>query len=712
MAGGRLYEFGPFRLDPSRRILYRAGRPIPLTSKALETLLYLVENHGRAISKEELIKAVWPDTFVEEGNLTQNISTLRKTLGESSTEHAYIETIPKVGYRFVAGVAECAQTRWLAWRHAGLAALFGLVVVAAALWLFFSRTPSMAPSLLAVPLTSYPGEEWMPSFSPDANQVAFAWNGADRHNFDIYAKLVGTDQPLRLTSNAAEDLYPAWSPDGRHIAFARSLRPKSEMVPLYPRARGGPWEIFLVPAIGGPERKLADIADLGLVFPRRLLAWSPAGDFLVLTDRATPDERPSLFRISVSTGEKSRLTNPGTGNGDYDSAVSPDGRTLVFCRSHSFRSDLYLLPVGPDLTPRGEPRLLPADHRVALSPAWTPDSLEIVFASGQELSGGFPLFRMSVAGTAPPRGLEFAGDRNDFPAISRSGQLAWARLSWQQSIWTVALPGPSGKGTPPRPFLASTGINGNPQFSPDGRRVSFLSNRSGPKELWVCDGDGNNPLQLTSLRAPVIGTPRWSPDGEWIVFDSNHEGQEELYVVNSQGGPARRITTNPAGDFVANWSRDGRWIYFVSTRSGESELWKVSWTRPSRTGEPVQVTRKGGYMAFESFDGRFLYYSKLGQPFSLWKLPVEGGEETRVLEAMQAPYFAVAREGIYFIPRPDPGKGSSIHFLSFTTAKAAPVVTIEGWPDAGVTVSPDGRTLLFSQIDHQSSDLMLASRFR
>ena len=100
------YEFGPFRLDAAQGLLLRDGKPVPLTPKAYETLLALVESEGRLLSKEELLKRVWPDTFVEEGNLTHNVWTLRKTLGEEEEGAKYIETIPRRGYRFVASVTE------------------------------------------------------------------------------------------------------------------------------------------------------------------------------------------------------------------------------------------------------------------------------------------------------------------------------------------------------------------------------------------------------------------------------------------------------------------------------------------------------------------------------------------------------------------------------------------------------------------------------
>jgi Tol biopolymer transport system component len=594
------------------------------------------------------------------------------------------------------------------------AGLLAALTIAAGAFLVVGRWIEAAESsVMPVPLTAYPGDEWQPSFSPDGNQVAFAWNGKNQDNFDIYAKLIGTDQPLRLTTDPAEDLYPAWSPDGRLIAFARSFQP-AVWAPRYPRKRADRHGIFLIPAIGGPERKLAEIAaPLPNGFPRRLLAWSPDGKWLVTSDRSVRQEPASLFLLSVATGEMRRLTYPPAQTiGDVEPAFSADGRSLVFRRVLTFGiGDLCLLALTAELVPKGEPRRLNSGNQLALSPTWIPHGREVIFASGQELSGGLSLWRVPVSGSAAPRRLEFAGNRNDFPAVSRQGRLAYTSISWDQNIWSLDLSDRGGKTGAPQRFIASTGINGSPQFSPDGRRISFLSNRSGNKELWICDQDGSNSMQLTSLRAPIIGSPRWAPDGEQIIFDSNREGQYELYVVSASGGVPQRLTTDPANDAVGRWSRDGRWIYFVSDRTGQGQVWKMPWPPSGREGEAVQVTRDGGYMAVESPDGRFLYFSKPGAMPSLWRIPLQGGEETLVLESVMPAYFAVTKEGIYFSPNPDRER-RSIQFLSFATGRASPILALDGWPDGGLSVSPDVRTLLFAQIDQQGSDLMLVDDFR
>jgi Tol biopolymer transport system component len=287
----------------------------------------------------------------------------------------------------------------------------------------------------------------------------------------------------------------------------------------------------------------------------------------------------------------------------------------------------------------------------------------------------------------------------------------YARISWDQDIWRVELSGRGGKAGVPQSFIDSTGIEGSPQFSPDGKRISFLSNRSGSKELWVCNQDASNSMRLTSMRAPIIGSPRWSPDGERIMFDANRKGQYELYVVSANGGVPQRLTTGSANEAVGRWSRDGRWIYFISDRTGQTQIWKRLWGTSERQAEAVQVTTNGGYMAVESPDGKSLYYSKADGKPGLWKMPVEGGEETQILGAVKPAYFAVTTKGIYFVPGAD-RDSRQIHFYSFATHRASPVLALAGWPDGGMSVSPDGRILLYAQIDDQGSDLMLVEDFR
>jgi dipeptidyl aminopeptidase/acylaminoacyl peptidase len=183
-------------------------------------------------------------------------------------------------------------------------------------------------------------------------------------------------------------------------------------------------------------------------------------------------------------------------------------------------------------------------------------------------------------------------------------------------------------------------------------------------------------------------------------------GNFDVYVIDADGGAPSRLTHHPADDGVACFSHDGRWIYFASTRSGRFEIWKM----PAEGGEAIQVTRNGGYLPAESPDGKYLYYLREG---NIWRLPIVGGEEERIMENVRD-FFAVLASGIYFLRYEHPG-GDSIGFLNLSTRKETttattlrPTTTYGG----GVSVSPDGRYLLYSQVDQSGSDLMLVENFK
>ena len=748
-----LYEFGPFRLDATERLLLRDEHHIPLTPKAFETLLVLVEHGGHVIDKDELMKKVWPNTFVEEVNLAKNVSSLRKILGAEQSEH-YIETIPKRGYRFVAGVREVwaeepapvvadrnalspqyisdleekAETRpavhgngksvlesadfsgvksafeelpgkrSLAVRL-GLPIVFlalGAVVALGAWFLVLRPIPKpAAPLLKTTPVTSFLGNEDQAAFSPDGNQIAFVWNGEKEDNTDIYVKLIGAERPLRLTSNPAPDTDPTWSPDGRYVAFLRQSA-----------GNGG---VFLVPTLGGAERKLADVFPYRPVVIGNTLSYSPDGKLLAAPDKNSQQLPFSIFSISIETGEKTKLTSPPAGSvGDFFPAFSPDQKTLAFVRSMSIAAaDIYLLPLAG-----GDATRLTYENTSIRGLGWTSDGKEIVFASRR---GGstYNLWEISTAGGQPER-LTTAERDVYSPTISRqANRLAYTQSLTDGNIWRIALHNSRGHDDSPLKLISSTQEESGPQYSPDGKRIVFASRRSGSFEIFVCDSDGANPRQLTNIGGPLTGTPRWSPDGREIAFDSWIEGNADIYVISADGGKPRRLTYDADEDITPSWSRDSRWVYFGCTRSGSMQIWKV----PAQGGTAIQVTKQGGFEGFESTDGKYFYYAKGRAMPGIWRVPVGGGEESLVLDYHQAGmwrYWAVTDKGIYFATAELPSH-PVIEFFNFENNKVTPVAKLDKplfKTDPGLAVSPDGQSLLLVQMDQSGSDIVLAENFR
>jgi Tol biopolymer transport system component/DNA-binding winged helix-turn-helix (wHTH) protein len=774
-----VYEFGGFSLDRDERVLRRGNLPVPLTPKATEILLALVERHGHIVDKEDLMRQVWPDTAVEESNLTQNIYTLRKVLSTEEGRCPFIETVPRRGYRFVGFVrtpskapshpltplmvrAKCdvqsdgptlpgdvrsigmepaaggtaasasgrevlaatveppgGRLRGRPGVHWGVTALAAVSIGAALFWSTPSRSrlagaperPEMP--LEAVPLTTYPGHEAEPAFSPDGAQVAFSWDGESQDNHDIFVKAIGAEQPHRLTSDRARDGSPAWSPDGTGIAF---LRDKP----------GGGSEVRLIPPTGGPERTIGEVQGLA----HQGLSWSPDGRSLAVVDRSSPGERLGIFVLDILSGVKKRLTPPST-HGDILPAFSPDGRSVAFNRTLPTRGPfLHVVPVAG-----GEPRaLVPTSFRRGRM-AWMPGGKEILFAAVPVArDGGRPA--PSSAGRAaaclwrvPAGGGQarlLAGSENAVDvAVSGDGhRLVYSQETMDWDIWRLDLRRGPATGDAQTRFIASTKADANPQVSPDGERVAFTSLRSGQQELWVVDGQGRHPLRLTSSeRDEDRAAPRWSPDGNAIAFDQRTKNPDnvDIYVISASGGRARRVTTSSAIDAHPSWSRDGRWIYFASNRTGSWQVWKVLSTG-EEAGSARQVTQGGGFAAIESTDGRHVYFTRELSWFelqnSLWRIPVEGGDEEVVVERYRSSVgsWDLTAEGLYFVDQEPSSSGTSwvVRFQGFDQRHATEVARLRYPPFLGgpaVSVSSDGRWMLSTQSQGES-DLMLAESFR
>jgi eukaryotic-like serine/threonine-protein kinase len=581
-----------------------------------------------------------------------------------------------------------AHTRALTW---GRAVAIGALMVAAtlAVWLVRGRDAQPAQMIHAVPLTTYPGSQDWPSFSPDGNEVAFSWDGENQDNFDIYVKPIGSGPLRRLTRDVAGDTAPAWSPDGRSIAFLRASRP-------------GKSAVVLIPPQGGPERVVGEVSRFEAM--NEALDWSPDGKWLVVFDRP-PNEAPGLWLLSRETGERRRLTttpDEGEASGDFVPRVAPDGRMLAFRRVVARNSsDLFLLPMGDNMRPAGEPRRLTRDNQTIGGLAWSSDGRDLIFSSGDP--GNLRLFQMRISGTARRR-LTEQGEILNLAISPRSHRLVFAQSRREMDIFRVELSGNGGDARNPVPLIASSRLERYPNYSPDGNKIAFVSLRSGNWQLWVANSDGGNAAQMTSFESGEVAFPSWSPDGRQIGFTSNTDGGQLAYTVDATGGKPRKL--DALGANVANWkwSRDGRWILFLSNRNSGRQLWKI----PAAGGAPEELTRRGAATFAQSIDGKLIYYLR---PGGIWCVPVDGGAEHEVFKSDIEPgTLDVNRFGIYFNAPSIVTTNGDLMFYPFPNG---PVTKVAGVAlRYGLSASPDGRWLVYTKLTSTGSDLMLVENFR
>jgi Tol biopolymer transport system component len=586
-------------------------------------------------------------------------------------------------------------------------AVVATVGVAGGLWYGLRGRP--APAIQIVPFTTDGGLKLGPRLSPDGEKVAYAWSGPSDDNWDVYVRPIGAGTAaLRLTQDPANDWSPVWSPDGRQVAFLRDTGDA-------PWAPGGEEErayaVYVMPAFGGQERKLADF-----VGPRRpappTFSWSPRGDFLTLAETPSEKEPCRIVRLDLSTLEKTPLTSPpAESGGDASPAISPDGTRLAFARRRSSTFgdlDIWLQPIGG-----GEARQVSHEgYDWCCDLAWTAGGDEIVFANGNQVAPG-AMLRISATGGSPAP-VAGVGEAVAFPTAS-AGRMIFSRYVRHSPVEIWRTPGRKAARSDRRPerLVSSSGNDGEPAYSPDGRRIAFSSTRAGTENIWVCDADGTNAVQVTAFRTHA-GSPYWAPDRRRIVFDAREDGAPDVYVVDTQGGLPRRLTAEPSEDIVPSVSRDGQSVYFSSDRGGGRDIWRM----PIVGGPAVQVTHGGGFFGEESWDGRLFYFVRgQGDPV-VWQVPVGGGPEARVLRGPElARWWTVSRTGIYYatdrllvsLRRYE----ATVHFFDFASRRASPIFTQVGpqWP-SNLAVSPDEAWIVRHQHSMPQSELMLVENFR
>ena len=596
-----------------------------------------------------------------------------------------------------AGSTRGTHTRW---RRAGTALTVLIIISGAATWFYASKNLKGGQSHAnVVPFTSSTGQKSDPVFSPGGNEIAYTWKGENDDNSDIYVKLIGAGGPLRLTSSPADEYCPAWSPDGRYIAFMRS-------------GPSGDRAYYLIPALGGAERKIGEAYGERQRYQQLYgdvhddcLAWSRDGKYLLVADRVAPeDARSSILLLSVEDGQRRVLISqpaPYVAN----PVRSPDGNMIAYVQGAGFvAGDIYVAPVSG-----GPPRRVTADGRSLNGLAWTADGKEIVFASNR--GGLWRLWRVSASGGTPEL-VTGIGEGAGAPTVSpRGDRLAYVQAGADANLWRTAGPASKGRRAAPVKVIASSRQDWEGVFSPDGKRIAFGSDRSGSFEIWICNGDGTNQAQLTSLKAADAGSSSWSPDGKTIAFDARLEGHGDIFVINADGGSPRRLTTEPVENNVPTWSRDGKWIYFSSNRTGSWQIWKI----PAVGGSAIQVTRKGGFRAEESSDAKFLYVWVEGDGGTIWRMRLSGEETvTRILQGVSAfAWWRIAPDGIYFVD------GSTtparVRFFHLATKRVKTITTLDlgySHPALGFDVSPDGQWILFKRVDQVASDIMVVENFR
>lgn len=734
-------DVGPFRIgewlvEPGLNRVTRGENTRQIEPRVMHVLCCLALAPGRVVSRAALLDAVWNKAVVNEEALTHAISQLRRVFGDEAKRPRLIQTIHKTGYRLVQparwlgadeaarlqlgeaeaepcgppGHAEAASvdvagtapaepppaaqlSRRLPARVVGLA-LAGLAVIILVVAVVATR-PRSRPAVVRkpvaldeVPFTTYPGREAYPAISPDGTRVAFAWKEGEDGNYDLYVKQRNSETPLRLTATEENECLPVWSPDGTEIAYGSILATDIS--------------INVLPAMGGTPTRVT-MASRTLAG----LDWSPDGTLLAYGTEDGDAGPLRVFLCPLATGEARPLTEPiPMSRGDFRPVFSPDGERLAFVRGDLANlHDIYLVSVSG-----GQPERLTHSFQYISGLDWTPDGKALVFSSAPGQTADSRLWRLSV-GDGSRTWLPVGAPHPTRLSIAQRGSgLVVEVASVSSDIVRVRVDAPA---SAPEPIAQSTQHDFNPQYSPSGRFITFISTRSGSPQVWVCGADGANPRQVTQFDNARIWNPCWSYDERRVAFSAAPESVAGIYVADTEIRRVRCVSDAGQHQVVLGWSRDGRGLYWKTVRDGHWWVRRVALDG----GEVTDIMERDVFRLAESTDGSRLVFSR-GDLSSIWSVAPDGSDEVCLADRPEMVIPRGWREverGLYFfsmdVESGTPG-AISLCFKDWSTGETRILATNTEFASSNIDVSPNGDYVIADRLEDLGSDLVLVEDFR
>ena len=687
----RAFAFGDFRVDSEERVLLRDGERVPLTPKVFDLLLLLVEHHGHVLEKDRLMKAIWPDAFVEEGNLTQNISVLRKILNDEGQR--FIQTIPRRGYRFVGQVRELKDETLLieehsltrvvleetqsespgvvpvtmkhprrSWRRTLFISAGALIVVTAGGigWTVLGprQVASRAPAPFEVSnvtlrtITST-GNIVYGVISPDGQFVAYATVDED-NRYTLWLQRTGSKEPLQLNQPTDHPVGPAAISHDSNWIYYGDVNPEQPL-------KG--FTLYRMPLFGGAARKVMEDVHV-------FAAISP-DDQRILLHRFKPTGGVDVITVNALDGSDEVLIASSNNASEYlGTQWSPDGSKLLFFSSEQRADGTYWSLSEMPARGGAHQVILPAAQRRIWYIAWANSGRGIVMTATDPITKIAQLFYVSYPDGETHR---ITNDLVGYTTVSVGGEMIMAgKVERQSRIWVTNWPHPKPdrraidrdiadglSWTPDGRIVYDTNDDGRshiwmadtegsqrrqlspdnfeerqPDVSPDGTLIAFLSKRSGILGLWVMDADGRNARRLTPDNARGW-EPRFAPDGQSIYFLMERENRSFLARVSVGGGEPLVIADDVNTDCYFDISPDGKRIAY-SIRDGDQKRTRVVVRAMDSDSPKSYFEIEPAYFLRWTPDGQSLAYAqypqdkKLGE--ALWLQPLRGGSPQQVLD--------------------------------------------------------------------------------
>jgi Tol biopolymer transport system component/DNA-binding winged helix-turn-helix (wHTH) protein len=687
------YQFGSFRLDPVERELRFDGAEIRLPDKVFETLLFLVENNGRLLTKEEMMDSIWKESFVEESNLAKNISRLRKVLDADGSSH--IETLPKRGYRFRSavsrfnghegGVASDPETSVvMAAAPDGVKQSGSRPTISVAKMVVFAI---LVAAITAIPIVYFLTRERPRAAydngairltNDDADEGAPHWVGNDQIRYlrrkkgePTESMIMSADGSSQSSVGVRDDLvFCLWSPDGARLLFVR----EGEKDALYLANSDGSGEVKLPFAPGN-------------------LDWSPDSQSIVYQSKVTTDDS-DIFLYSLETGANVNLTQHLAF--DADPSFSPDGSRIAFASLRDGNAEIYVMDSSGDNVRRL------TDHPSWDShPVFSPDGTTIAFPSDRE-SEDSDVYLMSADGVGPVQRLtnwktdEFVGPGAWSPDGTKIAFVS--DREGTQDIFVI-----NAEIYRITPVIADHNSDlKTPSYSANGDQILYEAGSSDTGEIRVLNIEFNQ--SRTLFKTALLGSvPKWSPGGDWIAFQDRVNGNTEICLIAPDGSGLRNLTHNTARDGAPSFSPNGREIVFSSNRDGNSGLFQL-YVMNADGGNVRQVYRSEGTSVSPVWlpDGETIVFANDKEGgrrgnFEIFTVNAGGGKVERRLTSRNnydsEPAISPDGKHIAFTSR---GDGNSEIYVMNADGTNLSRLTRNLADDVSPRFSPDGNRIIFS----------------